>query len=153
MILAYTGDGKGKTTAALGLLLRAWGHDMRILAVFTMKTPRYLDDYVGEYKALRRLGVKTLYLEDHKTPRDLLEEALAIAPGYDLVILDEFNYAVRQGFLRPEDFRRLLGLGAHVVVTGNHNYAELMAADLISEVRSVKHYYSRGIIGVKGLDW
>ncbi len=153
MLLVYTGNGKGKTTAALGLLLRAWGHDMRVLAAFLMKTPRYMGDLTGEYKALRRLGVDALYLEDHKTPRDLLEEALSRASDYDLVVLDEFNYAVKQGFLRPSDFKRLVGLRANVVVTGNYYFDEMALADLISEVRSVKHYYTKGIVGVKGLDW
>lgn len=153
MLLVYTGDGKGKTTAALGLLLRAWGHDMKVLAAFLMKTPRYMGDLTGEYKALRKLGVDALYLEDHKTPRDLLDEALSRAPDYDLVILDEFNYAVRQGPLKPSDFKRLIGLKANVVVTGNYYFDEMALADLISEVKSVKHYYSKGIVGVKGLDW
>lgn len=153
MILAYTGAGKGKTTAALGLLLRAWGHDMRVMAAFLMKTPRYLDDYTGEYKALRRLNVRALYLEDHKTPKELLEEALADADAYDLVILDEFNYAVRQGFLRPSDVEALRSLKAHVVVTGNYDYPELELADLVSEVVPRRHYYQRGVLGVKGLDW
>ncbi|MFB6490869.1 MAG: cob(I)yrinic acid a,c-diamide adenosyltransferase [Thermoproteus sp. AZ2] len=153
MLLAYTGGGKGKTTAALGLALRAWGHDMRVLTAFLMKTPRYLNDYTGEYKALRRLGVKALYLEDHKTPRELLEEALSEADEYDLVVLDEFNYAVRQGFLGPSDVKRLLGLKPHVVITGNFEYPELYLADLVSEVVAKKHYYQKGAVGVRGLDW
>ncbi len=153
MLLVYTGDGKGKTTAALGLLLRAWGHDMKVLAAFLMKTPRYMGDLTGEYKALKKLGVDSLYLEDHRTPRELLEEALARASDYDLIVLDEFNYAVRQGFLKPSDLRRVAGLKAHVVITGNYYFEEMALADLISEVRSVKHYYSKGLVGVKGLDW
>ncbi|WP_052883218.1 cob(I)yrinic acid a,c-diamide adenosyltransferase [Thermoproteus tenax] len=153
MLLAYTGDGKGKTTAALGVLLRAWGHGMRTLAVFLMKTPRYMNDYVGEYKALKRLGIDALYLEDHKRPEELLEEALARASDYDLVILDEFNYAVRQGFIKPSEVRRLLGLKPHVIITGNYLYDELLLADLVSEVKSVKHYYKSGVVGVRGIDW
>ncbi|MEZ0320107.1 MAG: cob(I)yrinic acid a,c-diamide adenosyltransferase [Pyrobaculum sp.] len=135
------------------LLLRAWGHDMKVLAVFMMKTPRYFNDYTGEYKALRRLGIRALYLEDHKGPRDLLDEALSEAQNYDLIVLDEFNYAVRQGFIKPEEFKRLEGLRPHVVVTGNYHFGELERADLASEIRAVKHYYSRGLVGVRGLDW
>ncbi|MDT7874876.1 MAG: cob(I)yrinic acid a,c-diamide adenosyltransferase, partial [Pyrobaculum sp.] len=54
MLLAYVGGGKGKTTAGLGVALRAWGHGYRVLVAFLMKTPFYMGEEVGEYKALRR---------------------------------------------------------------------------------------------------
>lgn len=153
MLLAYTGSGKGKTTAGLGLLLRAWGHGMRVLAAFLMKTPYYMGEEVGEYKALRRLGVETLWLSDFHSPRAVLEEALARSEDYDLILLDEFNYAVRQGFLDPSGVKRLLGLKPHVVITGNYDYPELQLADLVSEVVARKHYFERGVVGVRGLEW
>ena len=153
MILAYVGGGKGKTTAGLGVALRAWGHGFRVLAAFLMKTSTYMGEEVGEHKALKRLGIDVVTLEEFGNPQAMWESVLEVLDGYDLVLLDEFNYAVRQGFLAPGDVLSLKGAKPHVVITGNHLWPELVeAADLISEVRPVKHYYPR-TVGVKGLDW
>ncbi|ABL88534.1 cob(I)yrinic acid a,c-diamide adenosyltransferase [Pyrobaculum islandicum DSM 4184] len=153
MILAYVGGGKGKTTAALGTALRAWGHGMRVLAAFVMKTPFYMGEEVGEYKALRRLGIDVLTLWDLRRPEEVLKEALARANDYDLVILDEVNYAVRQGFIDPKALLSLSRERPHFILTGDFEYPELyQVADLISRVEAVRHYYSKRV-GVKGLDW
>ena len=153
MILAYVGGGKGKTTAGLGVALRAWGHGYRVLAAFLMKTPIYMGEEVGEYKALRRLGVDVVTVEEFGNPQAMWESVVEVLDSYDLVLLDEFNYAVRQGFIAPGEVLRLRDVKPHVVVTGNHLWPELAeAADLISEIRAVKHYYPKAI-GVKGLDW
>jgi len=153
VILAYVGGGKGKTTAGLGVALRAWGHGYRVLAAFLMKTPIYMGEEVGEYKALRRLGVDVVTVEEFGNPQAMWESVVEVLDSYDLVLLDEFNYAVRQGFIAPGEVLRLRDVKPHVVVTGNHLWPELAeAADLISEIRAVKHYYPKAI-GVKGLDW
>ena len=153
VLLAYVGGGKGKTTAGLGVALRAWGHGYRVLAAFLMKTPIYMGEEVGEYKALRRLGVDVVTVEEFGNPQAMWESVVEVLDSYDLVLLDEFNYAVRQGFIAPGEVLRLRDVKPHVVVTGNHLWPELAeAADLISEIRAVKHYYPKAI-GVKGLDW
>jgi cob(I)alamin adenosyltransferase len=153
VLLVYTGGGKGKTTAALGTLLRAWGHGMRVLAAFVMKTPYYMGEEVGEYKALRKLGVDVAYLSDFGSPLALVESVLEVADSYDLVILDEFNYAVRQGFIDPSYVKKLAALRPHVIITGNYLWPEAEeAADLISTIQPTKHYYSRQV-AIKGLDW
>ncbi len=153
MILAYVGGGKGKTTAGLGLVLRAWGHGMRILAAFMMKTPRYMGQEIGEHKALKKLGIEVVTLEDFGNPQAMLESILEVADNYDLILLDEFNYAVRQKMLSEKDVTSLTSLKPHVVVTGNYLWQELVqSAHLISEIRPIKHYYPHHV-AVKGLDW
>ena len=153
MLLAYMGGGKGKTTAGLGVALRAWGHGYRVLAAFMMKTPFYMGEEVGEHKALRRLGVDVVTIEEFGNPHAMWESVVEVLDSYDLVLLDEFNYAVKQGFIAPGEVLRPWDVKPHVVVTGNHLWPELAeAADLISEIRAVKHYYPKAA-GVKGLDW
>lgn len=152
VLLAYVGSGKGKTTAGLGLLLRAWGHGMRVLAAFMMKTPRYMGEEVGELKALRRLGIGVVTLDEFGSPSAMFESILEVLDEYDVVLLDEFNYAVRQGLLEPSDVLRLARARAHAILTGNYVWQELYAADMISEVRLVKHYYPKRV-AVRGLDW
>jgi cob(I)yrinic acid a,c-diamide adenosyltransferase (EC 2.5.1.17) len=153
VLLAYVGGGKGKTTAGLGVALRTWGHGYRVLVAFLMKTPLYMGEEVGEYKALRRLGIDVVTIEEFGNPQAMWESVLEVLDTYDLVLLDEFNYAVRQGFIAPGDVFRLRGVKPHVVVTGNHLWPELAeAADLISEIRAIKHYYPKAT-GIRGLDW
>ena len=154
MRLAFHGGGKGKTSAALGIALRAAGHGLRVLYAGVMKTPYYQQEEVGEYKAMRRLGIHTLYLTDIGNPKLLYEYALEAADNYDVVILDEVLYAVRQGFLRPADLVKIRGVEAHLVATGNYwepQLAELF--DLVTRVEAEKHYYEKGAVAIRGLDW
>lgn len=153
-MLAFYGGGKGKTSAALGIVMRAWGHGMRVLYVGLMKTPFYQGEEVGEYKAMRRMGVDVLYLTDFKNPAEGLRRALELSGGYDVVVLDEFLYAVRQGFLSPSAVGQLAGVKPHVVVTGNYwepQFADVF--DLVTRLEEVKHYYKKGVLAVRGVDW
>jgi ATP:corrinoid adenosyltransferase len=108
---------------------------------------------VGEYRALRRLGIDVVTLEEFGNPQAMWESVLEVSDSYDLVLLDEFNYAVKQGFIAPGEVLRLRDVKQRVVVTSNHLWPELAeVADFISEIRAVKHYYPKAT-GVKGLDW
>ncbi|WP_054855291.1 cob(I)yrinic acid a,c-diamide adenosyltransferase [Vulcanisaeta sp. JCM 16161] len=150
LILLYTGDGKGKTTAALGLVLRAVGHGYRVVIAHLMKTLIYRGEYVGEYLAIKRflsdyVDVYSLDPDQHLTPRDVLRMALDRAREVRpfLLILDEVNNAVANGYLTANEVIsgiRSLPPEVNVVLTGRDAPSEFMeVADLITimEPRSI----------------
>jgi cob(I)alamin adenosyltransferase len=165
----YTGDGKGKTTAALGLALRASGHGWNVLIIQFMKgNPEY-----GEVTAARgvkgvtlvQTGLPTFVEKGNPAPEDLAEAARglglareALGSGkYRLVILDEINVAIDYGLLKLEDGLSLIDScpeGVELVFTGRGaKRAVLERADLVSEIREVKHPYQRGFVNRVGIDY
>ncbi|AAL62746.1 MULTISPECIES: cob(I)yrinic acid a,c-diamide adenosyltransferase [Pyrobaculum] len=154
MRLAFHGPGKGKTTAALGTALRAYGHGMRILYVGVMKTPYYMGEEVGEYKAMKRLGIDAVYLTELKSPKAALQYAVDAAGRYDVIILDEVLYAIRQGLISRDELKKLEGVESHVIATGNYWHPSLRDIfHLITRLDAEKHYYNLGNKAIKGLDW
>lgn len=173
LVLVHTGDGKGKTTAALGLALRAWGDGLRVLVLQFIK---HGGDY-GERRALAALAAVdgrmelracgrgfttrgSLPPEEHRRAAEaaLAEARAAITGGgYDLIVLDEINYAVKFGLLRVVDVLALLDVrppSLHLVLTGRDAAPELIArADLVTEMRLVKHPYQRGIKAQRGIEF
>jgi len=159
----FTGKGKGKTTAALGLVLRAAGHGMRSIVAHVMKTPNYKGDYVGEYKAINALlrdYVEEYFLGgNHRTPRDVFRYAVArsIEVKPHLLVLDEVNNAVYHRFIEAREVImgiRSLPRETNVVLTGRYAPPEFLdTADLITLMIPIKHYYRRGYVGIKGLEW
>ena len=179
LIIVHTGNGKGKTTAALGMLLRAWGHGMRPCVIQFIKSRK---GRWGEIKAAERLGIEWHRLGDGFVRRDGMachgmacsadpEEAMdkarqtwelaqaKIASGeYDLIILDEFTYPLKEGWVDTERVVAWLGehkpAGLHLVITGRHAPAELLAlADLVTEMGKLKHPYDRGIRAQAGIEF
>lgn len=168
-VQVYTGDGKGKTTAALGLALRAWGHGARVLVIQFMKGRI---DY-GELAAARRLpgfdieqyGRETFVDRDEPAAEDvaLAREALARARqvvaenAYDLVVLDEVNVAVDYGLVETKEILDLVAARPpemELVLTGRGAPAAFVeAADLVSEVREIKHHYREGVAARKGIEF
>ncbi len=169
MIQVYTGDGKGKTTAALGQALRALGHGMRVFMVQFMKGRTY-----GELIACReclpcmeiRMSGRDCFVKkgapeeaDLRMAREGWEAAKeAISGGdYQMVILDELNVALDYGLLPAEevlDFLRGHREGPEIVCTGRYAPPELLdLADLVSEVREVKHPYQRGEPMREGIEY
>jgi cob(I)alamin adenosyltransferase len=169
LVIVNTGDGKGKTTAALGLAFRALGHRMRVVIVQFIKgqwTP-------GEIKAARRLAPElevhalgdgfTWVTKDPVRDRATTQQIWELAAGkilsgdYDLVILDEANVAMKHGYLAVADVIDVLrrrGPLVHVVLTGRGAPPELIEhADLVSEIRAVKHPYRQGIRAQKGMEF
>jgi len=166
-IQVYTGDGKGKTTAALGLALRAAGAGLRVYIAQFIKTGEY-----SEISALKRFSdVITVEQfgtgkfvfgppapEEIQSARAGLERADAIlrAGDHDLVILDEANVAVSCGLFTLEDLINLVRLkpdGTELVITGRQAAPELLQlADLVSEVKAVKHYYTKGVEARTGIE-
>jgi cob(I)alamin adenosyltransferase len=168
-VQVYTGDGKGKTTAALGLGLRAWGHGARVLVIQFMKGRI---NY-GELAAARRLpgfdveqyGRETFVDREKPAAEDvaLAREALARARqivadnAYDLVILDEVNVAVDYGLVTVAEILDLIASRPpemELVLTGRCAPAAFReAADLVSEVTETKHHYRDGVAARKGIEF
>ena len=166
LVIVHTGNGKGKTTAALGLLMRAWGRDMRVIMLQFLKarTANW-----GEIRAARKMGVDLVPLGDGFTwksqdiehDRALARQGWercreAIASGqHDLVILDELTYCFQFGWLEVAAVLDVLAprpAGQHVVITGRNAPPELIDfADLVTEMRGIKHPYMTGVEAQKGV--
>jgi len=168
LVIVHTGNGKGKTTAALGLLLRAAGQGLRVAMFQFIKAK---SGNWGESRAARRLGVEIAPLgsgftwtsTDLERDRALAQEGwaqcrAAIETGnYDLVVLDELTYCLTFGWLELEDVLAVLRhrpAGQHVVITGRDAPPELMEfADLVTEMREIKHPFAAGIKAQKGIEF
>lgn len=168
-IQVYTGNGKGKTTAALGLAFRALGRGMKVFMIQFMKG----GGPYGEHAAAERFAPDFTIIqtgragwvnrenpdpEDVRLAREALETARAAMTGgvYDLVILDEVNGAVSFGLLPVEDLLELMGQkpsGVELVMTGrNADERVVAAADLVTEMREIKHYYRAGVPARIGIE-
>ena len=166
-VQVYTGDGKGKTTAALGLALRAAGAGLRVYFGQFIKNADY-----SEIKALarfadcitvRQFGRGCFLLtepapEDRAAARRALEglsEALT-SGDYDLVIADEANVAVTLGLIEANDLDSLIDRRpeqVELVLTGRGAPEAVLArADLVTEMRCVRHYYDRGVLARPGIE-
>ncbi len=163
----YTGDGKGKTTAAMGQALRALGHGQRVLVVQFLKgRPTGEINILREMKnvTVERFGSSQFVCGD-PTPEDMtlaregFEKARAavMSGDYDLVILDEINILVDYKMI---DVDQVLGLikerpeGVELILTGRNAHPQVVdAADLVSEVRAVKHYYKEGVGARPGVEY
>ncbi|MEP6493120.1 MAG: cob(I)yrinic acid a,c-diamide adenosyltransferase [bacterium] len=169
LLIVNTGDGKGKTTAALGLLLRAVGRSMRVGMFQFMKATGITEG--GEYAALRRLGVEivplgagcTLGVEETADDQTLAKSgwdhcaALLAAGEYDVLVLDELTLPLSYGWVDTAvvvDAIRARPVGTHVVVTGRRAPSALIdAADLVTDMRVIKHpFREQGVRAQAGID-
>ncbi len=170
LVLVFTGDGKGKTTAALGTLLRAWGRGWRVCMIQFLK---HEDGEWGEVKAARKLeGVDWIKTGDGFTwtSKDIDETAARALHGwevakeriasrdYDLVILDEFTYTMSLEWLAASEVIGWLKAnrpnGLHLIITGRDAPPELVAyADLVTEMLNIKHPYDQDIPARPGIDF
>jgi cob(I)alamin adenosyltransferase len=166
MIQVYTGNGKGKTTAALGLALRATGAGLKVYIGQFIKSGDYC-----EVKALRKIkAIKTeqfgrgcfIRKSPSNTDRKLAKDGFArikkIIEGkdYDVVILDEVNVALKVGLLDLKEVLTLLKNSpkdTELILTGRWAHPQVIkAADLVSEIIEVKHYYRKGIKSSIGIE-
>lgn len=168
-VQVYTGDGKGKTTAALGQALRAVGHGRKVIVIQFMKG----QINYGELKAaenipglkIEQYGLPTFVergnpsKEDKELARKGIERAKEVIRGakYDIVILDEINVAVEYGLVGLSE---LLGLikakppGLELVLTGRYAAKEIIElADLVTEMKEIKHHYQKGIQAREGIEY
>lgn len=169
LVQVYTGEAKGKSTAAFGLALRAAGHGLKVLIIQFMKTPDY-----GEHRSFRRLapeievktfGRKGFIHRGGARPEDYDQAAAALACAreamlsgtVDILILDEINNALFFGLLKEKEvlgFLQERPPQVEVVLTGRNAPAGVIAAaDLVTEMRQVKHPYEKGIKARQGIEY
>jgi len=163
----YTGSGKGKTTAALGLALRAAGAGLRVFFAQFLKSGRYSEiaalERFGDRLTLRQYGRGRFVrgkpaTEDAEAARTGLGEACeALLSGeYQVVVLDEANVAVALGLFPVDELLEIVACkpeGVELVITGRDADLRLIErADLVTEMRDVKHYYSRGVHARAGIE-
>ena len=172
LVIVFTGDGKGKTTAAIGMAVRASGHKMYVSIVQFIKNPAA----VGEARAVERLAPEVDFISLGKGPvseipgsatqsehQQAAREALKLARlrmlagSWDLLILDEINNAVHLGLLELTDIMELVKnkpAKLHLVLTGRNAHPDLIAAaDLVTEMRAIKHPYDCGVPAQRGIDF
>jgi len=173
LIQVYTGDGKGKTTAATGQIIRALGRGYRVMIVYWLKSEKSS----GEMEVLKRLGVETLFwggqygkrllngkpinnlskIKDDSTHflkqiKDRIKKE-----KFDLVVMDEINVAVNRGFVEEKRLLKFLKEkppSLEVILTGRRASERLLSlANLITEMRKVKHPYDEGVKMRKGIEY
>jgi cob(I)alamin adenosyltransferase len=172
LLMVYTGPGKGKTTCALGTAFRAVGQGLRVLMVQFIKgswhygeldAAKMLGDDKFEIRPMGRGFVKIGGAETDPEDIRLAEECwesgrAAIYSGkYDLVILDEINYTISYKMLDAEKVVHALVQRpeqVHVICTGRSAHPKLVeAANLVTEMKEVKHPYTKGILAQRGIDY
>ena len=168
LVVVNTGSGKGKTTAAMGVLLRAWGRGMKVIMLQFIK---HSTANFGEQRAAQKMGVEMRAMGDgftwrSKDPDHSAELARThwedckdvIANGnYDVVILDEFTYPMHYGWIPVEEVLEALRSRPemlHVIITGRNAPEALVEfADLVTEMNVVKHPYHQGIKAQPGIEF
>ena len=172
LIIVYTGKGKGKTTAALGIALRATGYGKKTCMIQFIKGSWHY----GEMDSSKRLepefemiaiGKGFVGIIDDKSSKEdhekIAKEAIKISyekmqsGKYDIVILDEINYAVNLGLISVEDVLNIIRLKPQemdLVLTGNYARDKVIEmADLVTEMKEIKHPFQQGVKAKKGIDF
>lgn len=171
LIIVNTGNGKGKTTAALGLGMRAWGQGLRVLVIQFIKGNRKY----GELKTAERMGadfvicqmgeafVRNSSGDDRDKLKDAAQNALEdvrqeiMSGKWGMIILDEINYAIGAGLVSVNEVLELINSKPsylHLVLTGRDACQEIIdKADLVTEMREIKHSFKQGIKAQKGIEF
>lgn len=172
LVIAYTGDGKGKTTAALGIVVRALGYKQKVCMIQFIKGSWHY----GELDSAKKLapefelitaGKGFVGIIDDTSPKDehkrSAEDAIQISKKkileniFDIIILDEVNYAINLDLIKVEDILELIKIKPEkltLVLTGNHVRPEIVdIADLVTEMKKIKHPYESGQKAKKGIDF
>ena len=170
MIIVITGNGKGKTTSSIGQIVRALGHNQKVCLVQLFKG----EDFYGEQKILTKLKgldffsfakkhpfcfkniTKEQIVEECKQAINKLKEIIK-DNNYNLIVLEEFNIAIRDKFVEETlliDIINQLNKKSNVVITGRGASSKLIeVADLVSEIKEVKHPYNKGIPAQEGIEY
>lgn len=165
----YTGNGKGKTTAALGLAIRAVGADFKvyigqfikdfdyseILALKTFENHIYIEQYGQGHGFVHSSTDKTNHIAAAREGLQLAEKALK-SGLYDMIILDEINVALSLDLLEVSDVMNLIEQkpeSTELILTGRNAHEEILKrADLVTEMKEVKHYYNNGVMSRLGIE-
>ncbi len=168
-IHVYTGDGKGKTTAAFGLAIRALGRGKKVAIIQFMK-PKISGEIIALSKIKKfkqKLYLKSFGKDEYikeATPKDIAEAEKGIKEtkkilkqNFDLVILDEINIAIAFGLININKVITIIEsrpIGTNVVLTGRRAHLKVLElADLVTEMRKIKHPYDRGIKAKLGIEY
>jgi cob(I)alamin adenosyltransferase len=171
VIIINTGNGKGKTTAAMGQIIRSLGQGFKVCLIQLFKS----ESFYGEQKILTKLDnldffpfakehpycVKGISLEEVKIQCALavkkIKEIADDDNKYDLVVLEEFNIALRDKFIDENEFIafiKQLSQKSNVIITGRSaSQALIDTADLVTEMKEIKHPYNKGIQSKKGIEY
>ena len=169
IIIVFTGNGKGKTTAALGIALRASGHGMRTLMIQFIKEKgksgeQEVCPLVNKDIEIYPLGMGFVFRGDDPRPHMamaeeawfFMEETLGTGK-YDILILDELSVVMNLGLLTMERVTGFLArkpVTLHIIITGREAPQEIITfADVVTEMREVKHIYQQGVTAIKGIDY
>jgi cob(I)alamin adenosyltransferase len=171
LVIVNTGPGKGKTTAAMGTALRAVGNGMKVLMLQFLKGSWHYGELdavkaFGDNFVMKQLGRGFVKVGGAETdPEDIrmVEEAWAEAESaissgeWDLVVLDEINYAISYKMLDPEKvaaFLRKRPDMVHVILTGRNAHPTIIdLADTVTEMKQVKHAYEKGVMAQRGIEY
>jgi cob(I)alamin adenosyltransferase len=170
LIEVYTGDGKGKTTAAIGLACRAIGHNLKVCFIYFHKNPERWG--YGEFKILEKIGVDIFgFAKEHphfdKVEKEKLREEclkgiefikkIYKEKKYDVIICDEILISLRDGFLNEEEIIKIMEekpKNVELVLTGRYITEKIIEkADLVSEIKKIKHPYDKGIKSREGIEF
>ncbi len=172
LVIVYTGDGKGKTTAALGMALRAAGHQKKTLIVQLIKNFKSYGElkFVKKYNCdieiksigkgyVKIKGDKFPFEEHVKTAKKALKFAKdkILSKEYDIIVLDEINIALEKNLLTLQEVIELIQQkpsSLHLVLTGRNAPRKLIQlADLVSEVKEIKHPFKKGTLAQRGIEY
>ncbi len=172
LVIVYTGNGKGKTTAALGMCIRAAGYKKKVKILQFVKGSWKYGELKGikllsEFVEMEQVGEGFVGIVDddkdikvhQKAAREGLEKAreLIHSGEWDIVILDELNIAVDLELVSLDDVIKLIKEKppqVHLVITGRSARPEVIElADLVTEMKEIKHPYQQGILAQKAIDW
>lgn len=173
LVIIFTGNGKGKTTAALGMALRAAGHGMKTCVIQFIKSGAMGYGELGGAEMLQGLveieplgrGFMNLGKEKKASPEDIqlardtfcAAREKVLSGNYDMVVLDEFTYMVNYGLLPVEEILSLIEEkppGLHLVITGRNAHSRLVErADLVTRMEEIKHPFRAGIKAQQGIEY
>jgi cob(I)alamin adenosyltransferase len=170
LVSVFTGQGKGKTTAAAGIAVRAAGHGLKVFFCFFLKGIMYDYGEMKSFKALPNITVESYGIEgwakkDEAKVKDKEQAALALKAcrqamfngKYNVIIMDEVNIATYLNLLEVEEVLELIEekpAGVELILTGNFADPRLVKkADLVSEILATKHPYNEGVKARQGIDY
>jgi len=172
LMIVYTGNGKGKTSAAMGTAFRAVGQGLRVMMVQFIKgswhygeldsakmIPEDRFQIVPMGRGFVKIGAEKPDPQDVAMVRECWEygKEKMMSGQYELVVFDEINYAINYGMLPAEEVLEALAQrpdAVHVILTGRNAHPKLVeAADLVTEMKEIKHPFEKGILAARGIDY